>query len=211
MRGLGACAHGLPLGECTSPGCPIWLADPRGRKPWVTGWAISRYSGGGPHDTRLGSLVHDIKYGQTPLDLRQAMADEIAERMMGFISEVCESPRLPFSVCLAPPSHQPKPFELAHYLSQEVAAGFGLIDASSRLHERRPVRSMKEIPDAEQRRAILNEAITVDRPTSGRSPRGFLVVDDVFESGATMGATCEALRRVFPRSQFHVLAATCRY
>jgi len=208
MRGRGACAHGIRLGECHAPGCPVWLGDPHGQRPWASGWALSRYSGAGPHDTRMGSLVHDVKYGRVPLDERRAMAEEVAERMMGFVEEAYELPR-PFTVCVAPPSHQGKPLELAHFLCEELSEGLGLDNRSSDLHEREHVRSMKEIADAGERLALLKRAITVDAPVSDRNPRGFLIVDDVFDTGATATAICAVLGERFPRSRFHVLTATC--
>ena len=205
------CAHGIAVGDCEAPGCPIWLGSPYGTRPWTTGWALSRYSGSALHDTRMGSLVHGAKYGKTPLSERRAMADEIAGRMMGFIAEEYELSGLPFTDCVAPPSHQGKPFELAQYLCEEVSVGFGLDNSSGILHEAVPVRSMKEIPDAAERLALLNRAITVDPPTTSKRPIGFLIVDDVFETGATATAICTVLRTRFPGSEFHVLTAARRF
>lgn len=209
MRGLGECMHGLPLGDCLSPGCPVWLGDPHGKRPWKTGWALSRYSGAGVHDTWMGRLVHDIKYGNASLDARRTMAEEVADRMMGFIGEVYEAPRLPFSVCMAPPSHQVKPLELAHFLCEELSNGLGLLNESTRLYEKQRVRSMKEVADPRERLTILKQAIALDATTPSRNPRGFLLVDDVFETGATVTAICTVLTASFPRSQLHVLTATC--
>ena len=205
------CAHGIAVGDCQAPGCPIWLGNPHGTRPWTTGWALSRYSGGALHDTRMGSLVHGAKYGQTTLSERRKMADEIAGRMMGFIAEEYEWLGLPFTDCVAPPSHQGKPFELAQYLCEEVSVGFGLVNSSGLLNERVPVRSMKEIPEAAERLALLNRAITVDAPTTSKRPSGFLILDDVFETGATATAICTVLLSRFPGSEFHVLTATSRF
>ena len=204
------CADGIEVGECESPGCPKWLGNPHGTRSWTTGWALMRYSGGALHDTRMGRLVHGAKYGHTPLNERRTMADEIAGRMMGFIAEQYEPSGLPFTDCVAPPSHQRKPFELAQYLCEEVSVGFGLINASGLLHETLPVRSMKEISDAEERLALLTRAITVDAPTTSRMPSGFLIVDDMFDTGATATAICTVLLSRFPGSEFHVLTATSR-
>ena len=204
------CTHDIAVGDCQSPGCPIWLGNPYGTKPWTTGWALSRYSVVSPHDTRMGRLVNGVKYGKTPSKERRTMADELADRMMGFIAEQYEPSGLPFTDCVAPPSHQSKPFELAQHLCEEVSLGFGLVNASGLLHEMLPVRSMKEIHGFEERVALLNRAITVDTPTTSRRPSGFLIVDDVFETGATATSICTALLSRFPGSEFHILTATYR-
>ena len=82
----------------------MWLGDPHGAQPWKTGWALSRYSVESAHDTWMGRQIHKAKYSDAPEHEKEAAADEIAGRLMGFIAEVYEDPGLPFSVCVAPPS-----------------------------------------------------------------------------------------------------------
>jgi len=203
------CAHGLPIGDCMAPGCPVWLGDPHGDRPWRTGWSLSWYSGAAPHDTLVGRLVHDAKYGHAPLPDRQRDAEELADGMMDLIGQVYEPEGLPFSVVMSPPSHQAKPFELAAYLCDQIAEGFELINASEHLHESRPVSTMKAVPDVAERLALLEGALTFDPPIKFREPKGFLIVDDVFETGATAAAICRVLQVRFPDSQYHVLTAAC--
>jgi len=174
------------------------------------GWALSHYSGAAAHDTRVGDLVHNAKYGYAPLRVRKRDAEEVAHRMMSFIGDYYGDKGLPFEMCIAPPSHQKKPFELAWHLCSAISTGFGLKNASSHLHEVRDVPSLKTISDGAGRRTILSGAFRFDRSSFPKAPMGFLIVDDVFHTGATAETICTVLEQEFPESECHLLTATAR-
>ena len=204
------CTHGLPLGDCTSPSCPRWLGDPQDRLPWKTGWAMSEYSGTSPHDTYMGDLVHRAKYGDAPRSEREEAAEEIALRMMSFIDYTYGRDSPPFSACITAPSHNPKTMDLAARLCTLIANAFALRDWTDLLRNSSPTESVKTLRSGVDRYRVLENSITVTPIGDDRAVGGLLFVDDVFETGATARAVCEAIRAHYPQQEFHVLTATRR-
>ncbi len=206
-RGYLDCACGNVLGECLSPGCPIWLGDPYGRHPWAEGWSMSEYSGASAHDTRMGRLVNTAKYGQTPYAVRLKAADEIAERMMSFITDLGDS-SFQFDACVTAPSHSPKALDLAKHLCERVSLGFGALDLSPLLSERVPVQPMKSISTPEARLHQLGQSLKLNATDMRYSPRAVLIVDDVFESGATATVIARIIAAAWPQARIEVITAT---
>lgn len=206
-RGYLDCACGKVLGECLSPGCPIWLGDPYGRHPWAEGWSMSEYSGSSAHDTRMGRLVNAAKYGQTPYADRLKAADEIAERMMSFITDLGDS-SFQFDACITAPSHSPRALDVAKHLCERVSLGFGVLDLSPLLSERVPVQPMKSISTPEARLRQLEQSLMLNAADMRYSPRAVLIVDDVFESGATATVIARNLAAAWPQVRIEVLTAT---
>ena len=201
------CACGGPLGECLSPGCPIWLGDPYGRQPWKEGWALSEYSGSVPHDTHMGSLVNTAKYGRRPYAVRLKAADEAAERLMSFINYLGDS-NFQFDACITAPSHSPKELDLAKHLCERISAGFGALDLSPLLVERSQVQPMKSIHTPEARVHQLGESLKLHVSNVRYSPRAVLIVDDVFESGATATVIARNIAAAWPQARIEVITAT---
>jgi len=171
---------------------------------------MSEYSGTSPHDTYMGDLVHRAKYGDGPMREREDAAEEIAERMMAFIYDVYRDESFPFSAVVTAPSHNPKPLELAIYLCTRIRDAFALEDWTVLLRDSSPIESVKTLTGAENRYQAVRASITVTRASVRRTNGGLLFVDDVFETGATARAVCEAIRNHYPQQEFHVLTATRR-
>ena len=201
------CACGSPLGECLSPGCPIWLGDPYGRQPWKVGWALSEYSGSVAHDTRMGRLVNTAKYGSRPYAVRLKAADETAERLMSFINYLGDS-HFQFDACITAPSHSLKELDLAEHLCKRISAGFGALDLSPLLFGRSQVQPMKSIPTPEARVRQLDESLKLNVSDMRDSPRAVLIVDDVFESGATATVIARNIAAAWPQARIEVVTAT---
>jgi len=210
MGDVPTCAHGTPLGECLSPSCPRWLGDPRGGSPWRTGWAMSEYSGTAPHDTYMGDLVHRAKYGDAPIGEREDAAEEIAERMRLFIINVYGSAPLPFSACITAPSHNPKRLELSIYLCHRISRAFDLEDWTLLLRHSTPADSVKTLKSGQDRYSLLRRSINIQPTRLPDTTSGLLFVDDVYETGATARAVCDAIQGRYPNQQYHILTATRR-
>ena len=204
------CTHGLRLGHCTSPSCPRWLGDPRGGTPWRTGWAMSEYSGTSPHDTYMGDLVHRAKYGNAPESDRDEAVQEIALRMMAFIDYVHGRESPPFSACITAPSHNPKTMNVAARLCTLIASAFALRDWTDLLRNSSPTDSVKTFSSGADRYRLVRSSVTITPAGDNRAVDGLLFVDDVFETGATARAVCDAIRTHYPQQEFHVLTATRR-
>ena len=210
MGGQTKCLHGLAIGECPAPGCPIWLGAPDGRLPWSTGWALSTYSGVARHDTRVGDLVYLAKYSTLSTVHKMKLADELADRMLAFIYDVYEKPTLPFHACLAPPSHGSSQFQLASVLCERICDDLEIENVTHFIGERHRVPSMKTLQGFDARLKALQDALDVRAASLDAPHRTFLVIDDVYETGASAQAVCRVLGDNFRGSTFHLMYAARR-
>jgi hypothetical protein len=142
------------------------------------------YRGGGQgvERTGIGQLIRRAKgYGRAPED--PSAAEEIALRMARFV-QVHPSYRSAKLIVAIPPTQQTQA-DLAARLADRVASLMGIKRSRDVLVKRRATAAQKEMKTAREKVQNVRGAFAVSRPSSV-SGRRIILVDDIYQSGATL-------------------------
>jgi len=203
------CKCDLPAGTCADINCPHSLSSLDNSKFWIEGWACSKYSAKAYVKTPIGNLVKKVKYERDPsyTELERTQdAKKISSKVIEMIKWLYDSKNLPFDICLSPPSHQNKPLDLAQYIAKSISGG-SVKYAEKVLVERMELTAVKNMTKYERSIQLLDNFV-FDCPEEFYPKKGFLVVDDVFETGSTLKGICRAINQVFPGMPRYVITAT---
>ncbi|MEJ2301076.1 MAG: RecQ family ATP-dependent DNA helicase [Anaerolineales bacterium] len=161
--------------------------------PWLAGWALdfhSRFEGDEPVRGIIGDLVYRYKYcGEHHL------AGSLVDRWVELLGEHPELPA-PQAIVPIPPS-TPRDFDPVSHLAQELARCLGisvLLDALVKTRQTRPQKELKSLAAKQS-----NVAGAFSLQGSVRDLH-ILLVDDLFDSGATLFEAARILERGRPAS-----------
>ena len=156
--------------------------------PWEAGWALdfhSRFSGATWERTEVGELAYRFKYGG-----EASLAEELADRLLELTRH---HPALAQAdVVLPVPSSQPRATEPVPLLAAALARRLGIPTQTDWLVKTRETRPQKEMRTLAQKRRNVAGAFAVHGPVQGRR---VLVVDDLYDSGATLEEVTRVLQR----------------
>jgi hypothetical protein len=167
--------------------------------PWQMGWALgfhSRFSGGDWSRTEIGDLAYRLKYQSdataVPMLVRQALELFATHPEMTAINAI-----LP-----VPPTLQ-REFEPVYVFAEALARQTGkpLLAA---LSKNRTTQPQKEMTTLAQKRANVKGAFALQAPVRNLC---LLVIDDLFDSGATLEEITQLLQRA-GAARVNVLALT---
>jgi hypothetical protein len=197
------------------------LPNPRGL--WTWGVSLGPYSL--PYDhpngvlghTLQGEMVNNYKYDAWLLKSRReaitrSFTDQVFTAIYAQFHERFPNwDNLPFDVCLGPPENR----DTGHSLPREVCSLLAqdrkwIGDGFSGIRKTRSAEVMKNVPRSE-RAERLKGLYEINKETMPYSDFGFLIIDDVFETGASVSALCETLQDTFPRLPRFVVALTHLY
>ncbi|MCC7163749.1 MAG: RecQ family ATP-dependent DNA helicase [Anaerolineae bacterium] len=168
-----------------------FLAKPHARLltgPWRAGWALdfhSRFDGETQNRGVIGDLVFRYKYRG-----EQNLARELAARWADLVRQHPELPSF-YGVIPVPPS-APREFDpvgnLARALAKElkIPASFGV------LVKTRATKQQKEMSALAQKQANVRGAFALQGDVRGKH---ILLVDDLYDSGATLQEAARVLQR----------------
>jgi len=154
--------------------------------PWDVGWAVdfhSAHSGSRWERTEVGELTYRLKY----------TGDHSAlERLLAHVERLCaQQPTLTDVDALTPvPSSTGRPDAPVALLASEFAQRLGLMVADV-LQMARETAAQKELNTNAQKRANIAGAFRVAGDVRGMR---LLVLDDLYDSGATLEEACRVLR-----------------
>lgn len=162
-----------------------------------------------------GKSIYWVKYSgmDTPQERRQLVSDltkEIQDLISKELGMSFPDPRLrpPFDICLAVPSNRPGSISFPKAICESLARGWDwLHDGSSSVTKTRSIPIIKSVPPSEREQA-LRGAYSFNGVSMPRVRHGFLIVDDVFETGSTIRAMCSALEDAYPAVPRYVIALT---
>ncbi len=177
-----------------------WELPNRGYE-WDVGISLGPYRTGKDHAiTSLGQQIRDYKYWNMPQNELLSLAEDLTNRALEVLWEKFEAP--PFSYLLAvPPNHQGKP-SLPRHICQSIANRYPdkFRDVSSSVVRIRELDSVKGVYKG-SRAQYVKGAWGIDPRLFPKPPQGagVLIVDDVYDTGATMREMSRTLRREFRR------------
>lgn len=178
---------------------------------WTDGFALDRhtesseflgYDSGGraQYDTRrtpIGEAVYQLKYGSR--DAREART--IARTALAFIAGW----KITVDVVVPAPASRQRAQQPVHVIAQLLAKGLRVPFEASALSRARTATAVKDLP-VDERQAALAGALRVDRKrTEGLR---ILLVDDLYQSGATLNAVAGILLSAGAARAVYALAMT---
>jgi ATP-dependent DNA helicase RecQ len=185
----------LPSSAVSDP-VTAFLSRPHPRPlegPWLAGWALdfhSRFEGDEPVRGIIGDLVYRYKYGG-----EHHLAGPLADRWAELLGEHPELPA-PQAIVPIPPS-TPRDFDPVTHLAQALARRLDipvLLDALVKVRQTRPQKEFRSLAAKQS-----NVAGAFGLQSSVRD-RHLLLVDDLYDSGATLFEAARTLGRGQPAS-----------
>lgn len=195
---LALVANYLNSSRASEPEDPItaFLSRPHPRPlkgPWLAGWALdfhSRFEGNTQVRGIIGDLVYRYKY-----ENRHQLAAELARLWAELLAEHPELPK-PNAVIPVPPSTR-REFDPVTQLARALAGQLGIPVLTSTLLKTRQTRPQKELKSLAAKRANVAGAFALRADVAGKH---VLLVDDLYDSGATLHEAARILSRGRPAS-----------
>lgn len=175
----------------TSESIDTFLARPHSRNlygPWRAGYALdfhSRFDGDTHNRSVIGDLAFRYKYRG-----EQALAHDLAARWAQLLREHPELPK-PEAVIPVPPS-TPRDLDPVSTLAAVLASQLKIPVLTNALVKTRATRPQKEMHSLAQKQANVRGAFALQGAIQGKH---ILLVDDLFDSGATLQEAARVLQR----------------
>src|ERR1035437_1393082 len=147
----------------------------------------------------LGELVYRLKYKAD-----KSVIPSIVEVTVGFVNDWKIHPD---AVVPVPPSNVQRAFQPVVEIASELAKALGIALDTTSLKKAKTTPQMKDIGDFAARTAALEGVFTSDKGFAGRQ---VLLIDDLFQSGATMNVAARTLKRRGWRTDFTRLYSRVR-
>jgi predicted amidophosphoribosyltransferase len=182
--------------------------------PFIEGWALGKYSGKlEGKSTKLhtefgylkyGKLVHDYKYASFKLDqnsgesLRCSIMREINESVDYFLNGYFPKYGRDFDTVVAVPSSTGSRSTIQDEIcSHLVKSGFKQARDAVCVKNKGRV-ATKNIPGLQARLKSVGARYELGKSQDLQSATGLLLIDDIYETGATLRTTVEILNEVVP-------------
>ncbi len=188
---------------------------PNTERCWNRGISLSLYSRSydfhsEKHEfTELGRMVHDYKYeSRISSRDRNLIVTTCGDRAVDAIMLEKDLSRLEFNCYVPIPGNRGSTHSLSEDLADELTRRIDL-DCSYRdiLSKNRKIRVLKNMT-ALEREIELRDAYGVKPGVSTTGLKGFLVIDDIYDTGATVREVSRTLKRAFPEIPRYVLTVT---
>jgi hypothetical protein len=184
---------------------------------WVWGRSLDRYSkplkdtGGDFVRTDVGSKVFRYKYDlSTSVEEKRDIANHFAHRVIKVIkSEIYTFyPIPPFDVCVGVPPNRVVSDSLPRHICSELAGHYQWIQNGFKgIKKTRPGKVIK-FQNPDDREKSVSGLFAVDKNIMPNPRKGFLVIDDVYATGATMKEICRTLKHEYPDIPIFMIVLT---
>lgn len=156
--------------------------------PWRAGWALdfhSRFDGDNQQRGLIGELIYRLKYRG-----EQEVATELAAQWVALLRQHPELPA-PDAVIAIPPTTV-REFEPVGILALALAEQLNVLMLSGVLVKTRATRPQKEMTSLAQKQANVSGVFRVNGDVRGKQ---LILVDDLYDSGATLSEAARLLTR----------------
>jgi predicted amidophosphoribosyltransferase len=156
--------------------------------PWKCGYALdfnSRFSGSQWQRTEIGELVYQFKYNG-----QMSLANELVNRIVKFLDAHPEFREV--DCVLAVPPSKKRAFDPVTVIADGVSKKLTLPFLKEMLVKNRMTRPQKEMTNSVLKKSNVAGAFTVKGSLKNKR---LLLLDDLFDSGATMGEVAKTLQR----------------
>jgi hypothetical protein len=159
--------------------------------------------------TELGQAVHEYKYYKNLSDERRQQIVRTCSAEIGRVLKLqFEVEKESFNSCIAVIPNSDLGHSLPLDLALQLSYQFDWIRDDSRcLIKTRDLEPLKN-KSRESRAGYIAGAYAINEEYRMTTPRGFLLIDDVYETGSTLREICRTLNRTFPSVPRYVLAIT---
>lgn len=193
-----------------------YIILPNTHRLWERGISLSLYSRSYDPLTHkqdfseLGQAVYEYKYYRDlPLARRQELVRICSSAITKTLKLEEESERLNFNSCIGVMPNRASGYSLPLDLALQLSIKFEwLRDDSNCISKTKELPSMKSLEDYKLRQEALKDAYSVDPEYDFEGIKGFLIIDDVFESGSTLREVCRTLEKAVPEIPRYVLSLT---
>lgn len=183
---------------------------------WDRGIALDWYTKGYDKQylryikTDLGQAVREYKYY---IQLNQKKREAIVRKCSDAIASVLqldENQEKPtFNSCIGVAPNRKTGHSLPLDLALQLSYKFDwLNDDSNLLVKTRELESVRKVKGEKLRAEMLKGAYATNLPVNSSGIRGFLIIDDVYETGSTLREICRTLEGSFPKIPRYVLTIT---
>ena len=207
------CSCKLPIGTCGNLEHPLKMDALVG--PFVEGWALGKYSGKiieksiGNHTQygylKYGKLVHDYKYQSFKLpdnegqELRRSVINKLKISVDYFLDGYFPRSIRPFDMVVPVPSSSGSLTTIQSEISSHLKIQ-GLREARETIAVKNKGEiSTKNIPGLKERLKSVGTRYELGKADDLHDVKGLLLIDDVYETGATLRTTVTLLNEVVPK------------
>jgi predicted amidophosphoribosyltransferase len=196
--------HWIPGKECPLPNCYTKYEIPGYKEIWGLYIYTEASENGFGERSRLGELVHDLKYENQPISSYDNRIDELEKYTAWFIERML---LIDFDLIVTVPVNRQNSVSVPKLVSRKLNDR-GLAKGFISLRKIAPVRVLKSITLLEERLKEVLGAYEFMQPYDEVSQKRVLVLDDVIESGSTLQAAVTAVLEKWPKAIVYGIAFT---
>lgn len=180
---------------------------------WDRGYALdkhmlrSTYIGDDEHGharfdnerTEAGEAVYQLKY-KSQFEHANTLAAAVYQNIVT---------QLPYIGLIVPmPASKPRVKQPVHAVASELAKMLGVTSFENLLSKNHLGQSLKDLSSREEKEAALIGKISLSDVIDGNARHNVLLLDDLYDSGASMEAACKSLRSYAKIDKIFVAALT---
>jgi ATP-dependent DNA helicase RecQ len=171
-----------------------------------SGYALGQYSEAARHaeKTQVGTLLHRFKYRFDP-DAGTILADSVAELINS--RSLLKSADL---IVTVPPSFTSRPFDPISFLAERISKRTGIRWEKDVIKRIRITKLQKRIFDKAGKKENVISTFRLNNPELIFGKK-ILLLDDLYDSGATIGEISQILRRAKADKIFALVLAKTSY
>lgn len=195
-----SCVHTPDLSDCPTQGCFRKLPCSGANEAW----GLGKYTLVKTGDGFFARLIYSLKYARAGSTNHVESLQELSDQVSRFLTLKY---RKSFDGCVIIPSNRSETAPVMHEVAQRLR-GQDLVRSQEYLHKSGFIPVLKDLNRLERTQAVADKyqlGPVSKVPISQR----ILVLDDIYDSGATLEAAVATIRASAPKA--HIVALTATY